>query len=141
MPLYTESHIVSYKNIVYSIVVKFDILSLNIFPVQIRLLLSYIIEMYQNNDIIFLREARFRNVEFVLLKIIVGVGVNTSAIRFFVFFHKYLFSRSVITFKVSTCANVGGLQNIGFIKQYFDWLINLQGGLLKLRLKVRNVKS
>lgn len=141
MPLYTESHIVSYKNIVYSIVVKFDILSLNIFPVQIRLLLSYIIEIYQNNDIIFLREARFRNVEFVLLKIIVGVGVNTSAIRFFVFFHKYLFSRSVITFKVSTCANVGGLQNIGFIKQYFDWLINLQGGLLKLRLKVRNVKS
>ena len=141
MPLYTESHIVSYKNIVYSIVVKFDILSLNIFPVQIRLLLSYIIEIYQNNDIIFLREARFRNVEFVLLKIIVGVGVNTSAIRFFVFFHKYLFLHSVITFKVSTCANVGGLQNIGFIKQYFDWLINLQGGLLKLRLKVRNVKS
>ena len=95
MPLYTESHIVSYKNIVYSIVVKFDILSLNIFPVQIRLLLSYIIEIYQNNDIIFLREARSRNVEFVLLKIIVGVGVNTSAIRFLsfltnIFFHVLL---------------------------------------------------
>lgn len=137
MPLYTESHIVSYKNIVYSIVVKFDILSLNIFPVQIRLLLSYIIEIYQNNDIIFLREARFRNVEFVLLKIIVGVGVNTSAIRFLSFFTNICFH----VFTVSTCANVGGLQNIGFIKQYFDWLINLQGGLLKLRLKVRNVKS
>lgn len=91
MPLYTESHIVSYKNIVYSIVVKFDILSLNIFPVQIRLLLSYIIEIYQNNDIIFLREARFRNVEFVLLKIIFGVGVNTSAIRFLSFFTKIFF--------------------------------------------------
>ena len=91
MPLYTESHIVSYKNIVYSIVVKFDILSLNIFPVQIRLLLSYIIEIYQNNDIIFLREARFRNVEFVLLKIIVGVGVNTSAIRFLPFFTNIFF--------------------------------------------------
>lgn len=91
MPLYTESHIVSYKNIVYSIVVKFDILSLNIFPVQIRLLLSYIIEIYQNNDIIFLREARFRNVEFVLLKIIVGVGVNTSAIRFLSFFTSIFF--------------------------------------------------
>lgn len=91
MPLYTESHIVSYKNIVYSIVVKFDILSLNIFPVQIRLLLSYIIEIYQNNDIIFLREARFRNVEFVLLKILVGVGVNTSAIRFLSFFTNIFF--------------------------------------------------
>lgn len=118
MPLYTESHIVSYKNIVYSIVVTFDILSLNIFPVQIRLLLSYIIEIYQNNDINFLREARFRNVEFVLLKIIVGVGVSTIPNRCLSFFHKNLFSRSVFTFKVSTCANVGGLQNIGFIKQY-----------------------
>lgn len=141
MPLYTESHIVSYKNIVYSIVVKFDILSLNIFPVQIRLLLSYIIEIYQNNDIIFLREARFRNVEFVLPEDHCRRWGQYQCNPFFVFFHKYLFSRSVITFKVSTCANVGGLQNIGFIKQYFDWLINLQGGLLKLRLKVRNVKS
>lgn len=91
VPLYTESHIASYKNIVYSIVVKFDILSLNIFPVQIRLLLSYIIEIYQNNDIIFLREARFRNEEFVLLKIIVGVGVSTIPNRFLSFFTKIFF--------------------------------------------------